>query len=79
MKDLFFLSALEYFIRKLIVLDLGAETKQNLKIILNADPTDPQAKLLLGMVSENGGDYVTAIAALSNRPSCPTTCGARPR
>ena len=43
-----------------------AETKQNLKIILNADPTDPQAKLLLGMVSENGGDYVTAATLLAS-------------
>jgi Tfp pilus assembly protein PilF len=43
-----------------------AETKQNLKIILNADPTDAQAKLLLGMVSENGGDYATAATLLAS-------------
>lgn len=45
-----------------------AETKQNLKIILSADPTDPQAKLLLGMVSENGGDYATAATLLASVP-----------
>jgi Tfp pilus assembly protein PilF len=44
------------------------EAKQSLKIILSTNPDDAQAKLLLGMVSENSGDYVTAAAMLAGVP-----------
>jgi Tfp pilus assembly protein PilF len=44
------------------------EAKQNLKIILKADPADSQAKLLLGMVSEKSGDHATAVTMLESVP-----------
>jgi Tfp pilus assembly protein PilF len=44
------------------------EAKQNLKIILKADPADSQAKLLLGMVSEKSGDDATAVTMLESVP-----------
>jgi Tfp pilus assembly protein PilF len=58
----------EYLAANLWQLHRYAEAKQNLRIILRADPADSQAKLLLGMVSENSGDYVTAIAMLTSVP-----------
>jgi Tfp pilus assembly protein PilF len=45
-----------------------SEAKQNLKIVLKADPADSQAKLLLGMVLENIGDDTTAVAMLESVP-----------
>jgi tetratricopeptide (TPR) repeat protein len=44
------------------------EAKTNLLAILKAKPDDAPAKLLLGMVSENSGDYTTAARMLSSVP-----------
>jgi superkiller protein 3 len=46
-----------------------AESKKNLLIILKAKPGDPQASLLLGMVSENTGDYAAAAKLLASVPA----------
>ena len=45
-----------------------AEARQNLRILLNSKPDDSQALLLLGMVSENTKNYVTAAKALAAVP-----------
>jgi Tfp pilus assembly protein PilF len=58
----------EYLAANLWQLHRYVEAKQNLKIILSANPTDAQAKLLLGMVSENSGDYDTASTMLAAVP-----------
>ena len=52
-----------------------AEARQNLRILLNSNPSDPQALLLLGMISENTRDYATAAKALA---SVPTVVRAQP-
>lgn len=44
------------------------EAKENLKIILRRQPDDKPAQLLLGMVSENMGDYATAARMLASVP-----------
>ena len=46
-----------------------AEARQNLRILLHANPGDPQALLLLGMVSENTRDYGTAAKTLASVPT----------
>src|SRR2546429_4936234 len=46
-----------------------AEARQNLRILLHANPGDPQALLLLGMVSENTRDYATAAKTLGSVPA----------
>jgi tetratricopeptide (TPR) repeat protein len=46
-----------------------AEAKKNLLIILKAKPGDPQAILLLGMVSENTGDYAAVAKMLASVPA----------
>ena len=43
-----------------------AEAKHELEIILREHPDDAQSRLLLGMVSENSGDYATAAKMLSS-------------
>lgn len=58
----------EYLAANLWQLHRYVEAKQNLKTILSANPTDSQAKLLLGMVSENIGDYDTAATMLAAVP-----------
>jgi Tfp pilus assembly protein PilF len=58
----------EYLAANLWQLHRYVEAKQNLTIILSANPTDAQAKLLLGMVSENSGDYGTAATMLAAVP-----------
>lgn len=45
-----------------------AEAKHHLKILLTQDPADPQAKLLLGLVSEKVGDYAAAVTMLQSIP-----------
>ena len=45
------------------------EAKQHLLVILKAKPDDPQASLLLGMVSENTGDYAAAAKFLASVPA----------
>jgi tetratricopeptide (TPR) repeat protein len=44
------------------------EAKENLKTILRQQPNDKQAQLLLGMVSENMGDYEAAARMLGSVP-----------
>jgi Flp pilus assembly protein TadD len=45
------------------------EAKRELQIILHEHPNDAQSRLLLGMVSENSGDYSTAAKMLSSVPN----------
>ena len=45
-----------------------SEAKRELKIILREHPNDAQSRLLLGMVSENSGDYETAAKMLGSVP-----------
>lgn len=45
-----------------------AEAKHHLKILLAQNPGDPQAKLLLGLVSEKVGDYSAAVTMLQSIP-----------
>jgi len=45
-----------------------AEAKRHLKIVVKESPADPQAKLLLGLVSEKTGDYSTAVTMLNSIP-----------
>jgi len=45
------------------------EARHNLRMLLNANPGDPQALLLLGMVSENTRDYATAAKTLASVPT----------
>ena len=44
------------------------EAKRELQIILREHPNDAPSRLLLGMVSENSGDYATAAKMLSSVP-----------
>jgi tetratricopeptide (TPR) repeat protein len=62
------LRARGYLAANLWQLHRYAEAKQNLRIILKAKPDNLQAKLLFGMVSENGGDYATAATMLASVP-----------
>jgi cytochrome c-type biogenesis protein CcmH/NrfG len=45
-----------------------SEAKRELETILREHPNDPHSRLLLGMVSENSGDYATAAKMLSSVP-----------
>ena len=45
------------------------EAKRQLQILLRQHPEDAPARLLLGMVSENSGDYETAASMLSSVPA----------
>jgi len=45
-----------------------AEAGQNLKIVLKSEPADPQARIMLGLVSEATGDYATVVAMLASFP-----------
>ncbi len=45
-----------------------AEAKRHLKILLQENPADPQAKLLLGLVSEKTGDYSAAVTIFQSIP-----------
>ena len=44
------------------------EAKRQLQILLRQHPNDAPSRLLLGMVSENSGDYETAASMLSSVP-----------
>ncbi len=57
-----------YLAANLWQLHLYAEARENLKIILRQQPNDKPARLLLGMVSENIGDYATAAKMLGSVP-----------
>ncbi len=62
------LRARGYLTANLWQLHRYAEAKEQLFILLKAKPGDKQALLLLGMVSENTGDYATAAKMLSMVP-----------
>lgn len=61
--------ARRYLAANLWQLHRYAEARQNLLLLLNANPGDPQALLLLGMVSENTKDYATAAKTLASVPT----------
>src|SRR3989440_11930816 len=61
--------ARRYLAANLWQLHRYAEARQNLRMLLNANPGDPQALLLLGMVSENTRDYATAAKTLGSVPA----------
>lgn len=63
------LSARRYLAANLWQLHRFAEARQNLQALLKAKPGDPQALLLLGMVSENTADYATAVKTLASVPT----------
>src|SRR5437016_10431263 len=63
------LVARRYLAANLWQLHRYAEARKNLRILLNANPGDPQALLLLGMVSENTKDYATAAKTLASVPT----------
>lgn len=63
------LVARRYLAANLWQLHRYAEAKQNLQTLLRAKPGDPQTLLLLGMVSENMGDYPTAVKTLASVPT----------
>jgi len=63
------LVARRYLAANLWQLHRYTEARQNLRILLNANPGDPQALLLLGMVSENIRDYATAAKTLASVPT----------
>jgi type IV pilus assembly protein PilF len=58
-----------YLAANLWQLQRYAQAKQDLLIILKAQPGDPQSTLLLGMVSENTGDYIAAVNMLASVPA----------
>ncbi len=62
------LGARGYLAANLWQLHRYAEAKEQLRTLLKAIPEDKQASLLLGMVSENTGDYATAAKMLSMVP-----------
>jgi superkiller protein 3 len=63
------LGARRYLAANLWQLHRYAEAKKNLLIILKVKPGDPQASLLLGMVSENTGEYASAAKLLATVPA----------
>src|SRR6266852_3554514 len=62
------LTVRRYLAANLWQLHLYPEAKDNLQIILQRKPDDKPAQLLLGMVSENMGDYSTAARMLAAVP-----------
>ncbi len=63
------LTARRYLAANLWQLRRFAEARQNLQTLLRTKPDDPQALLLLGMVSENTADYATAAKMLASVPA----------
>jgi tetratricopeptide (TPR) repeat protein len=68
-------TARRYLAANLWQLHRYGEAKHELETILREQPDDSQSRLLLGMVSENSGDYATAAKMLS---SVPDEVGKRP-
>jgi tetratricopeptide (TPR) repeat protein len=62
------LTVRRYLAANLWQLHRYAEARDNLQIILKRKPDDKGAQLLLGMVSENMGDYATAARMLAAVP-----------
>lgn len=63
------LGARRYLAANLWQLHRYGDAKKNLLILLRAKPGDAQASFLLGMVSENTGDYAGAAKALASAPA----------
>jgi len=63
------LGARRYLAANLWQLHHYEEAKKHLLVILKAKPGDSQASLLLGMVSENTGDYPAAAKLLASVPA----------
>jgi tetratricopeptide (TPR) repeat protein len=63
------LVARRYLAANLWQLHRFTEARQNLRILLAANPGDPDALLLLGMVSENTRDYQAAAKTLASVPA----------
>jgi tetratricopeptide (TPR) repeat protein len=63
------LGARRYLAANLWQLHRFVEAKQQLLFVLNVKPDDPQASLLLGMVSENTEDYAEAAKFLASVPA----------
>jgi tetratricopeptide (TPR) repeat protein len=61
--------ARRYLAANLWQLHRYAEARRNLRLLFNANPGDPQALLLFGMVSENTRDYATAAKTLASVPT----------
>ena len=62
------LTSRRYLAANLWQLHRYGEAKHELEIILRQRPDDAPSRLLLGMVSENSGDYATAAKMLSSVP-----------
>jgi tetratricopeptide (TPR) repeat protein len=62
------LTVRRYLAANLWQLHIYREARENLEIILRQEPRDRQAQLLLGMVSENMGDYATTARILGAVP-----------
>ncbi len=62
------LTTRRYLAANLWQLHLYREAKEDLQVILKNKPNDKGAELLLGMVSENMGDYATAAKMLGSVP-----------
>ena len=63
------LTARRYLAANLWQLHRYSEAKRNLEIILKQQSNDAPSRLLLGMVSENMGDYATAVRMLASVPA----------
>ena len=68
-------TARRYLAANLWQLHRYTEAKEQLQILLRENPNDASSRLLMGMVSENSGDYATAAKMLS---SVPDEVGKRP-
>ncbi len=62
------LTSRRYLAANLWQLHRYSEAKQELQILLGQHPTDAASRLLLGMVSENSGDYGSAVKMLGSVP-----------
>jgi tetratricopeptide (TPR) repeat protein len=62
------LTVRRYLAANLWQLHLYPEARTNLLVVLKSKPNDAGTKLLLGMVSENMGDYATAARMLASVP-----------
>jgi tetratricopeptide (TPR) repeat protein len=63
------LTVRRYLAANLWQLHIYREARENLEFILKQQPGDRQSQLLLGMVSENMGDYATAVRMLGAVPN----------
>jgi Flp pilus assembly protein TadD len=61
-------TARRYLAANLWQLHRYPEARRELQILLRENPNDAPSRLLLGMVSENSGDYSTAVKMLSSVP-----------